>query len=394
MVEIIDEPYFQGDNAQFTFHRPNLTKESVLIEEKNNTRVLTFNAARTVKQMIQLEHTLEEWEKDDVVELVILKTDQENLSAKGDDQRTCQFVDSVKMGREGFYRTYWLTYHLATYKKPIIALWNGVFLGTSLGLPMMCMYSIATEKAMYSMSEAGLGFHTDIGASYFLPRLPGYLGEYLGLTGASLNGAELLACGFATHFVPSKSLWKLENLLLALDTGESDVLRSTLDELSIVVEPPECSVLNRLDVIDRCFSKNSVEEIMEAIVLEKANGSDWLQNVYKSLQRSSPTGLKQTLRSIREGRNKTLFGCIRQEYRLTVNALRSTISTDLWEAVRATTINKDKTPKWKPATLAEVTEDKVYTVFQTLGLDEIQLPLEGVLPRWSGKFQSMIHHRL
>ncbi|KAJ0523098.1 putative 3-hydroxyisobutyryl-CoA hydrolase [Helianthus annuus] len=54
------------------------------------------------------------------------------------------------------------------------------------------------------MPEVLIGAFPDVGASYFLSRLPGFFGEYVGLTGARLNGAEMLVFGLGTHFVPSK----------------------------------------------------------------------------------------------------------------------------------------------------------------------------------------------
>jgi 3-hydroxyisobutyryl-CoA hydrolase len=114
---------------------------------------------------------------------------------------------------EVVYSKYWLDYHAATYKKPLIALWTGLVMGGGAGLTVPGRYGVATEKTVFSMPEAALGLHTDCGSSFWLSRLPGHLGEYLALTGSRLDGAEMLACGLATHFVPLEVFTHLRCLL-------------------------------------------------------------------------------------------------------------------------------------------------------------------------------------
>ncbi|KAJ7525031.1 hypothetical protein O6H91_17G033200 [Diphasiastrum complanatum] len=400
MAKCGEETQIEGHLIHLPFKQKKSRTKALLVEEQYNARVLTLNKPRglnciDLSMMLGLENLLEEWEKDDNVDFCILKAHGEAFSAGGDLRALYTHHNPPRLGKEACYRMYWIDYHVATYKKPIIVLWSGLVMGLGVGLSVACMFRVATEKAVFAMPEAALGFHTDASGSYFLPRLPGYLGEYLALTGARLNGIELKACGLATHFVPSKNLWKLEALLLALDNGRPDLIQSTLDNLSVIVKPHENSILNRMDVINKCFSKRSLEEIIAAVVAEKDKaGSQWLEHVYTSLIKSSPTGLKQTLRSIRDGRSKTLLECTKQEFRISWHAVESTISTDFLEGIRAIVIDKDKAPKWKPASLAEVTEDKIDLVFQPIGIEELQLPQEGIFPRWAGQYQPPIYHRL
>lgn len=87
-----------------------------------------------------------------------------------------------------FFFTSRLNYLIGTYKKPYIALINGITMGGGVGLSIHGKYRVATEKTLFAMPETAIGLFPDVGATYFLPRLKGKLGLYLGLTGYRLKG--------------------------------------------------------------------------------------------------------------------------------------------------------------------------------------------------------------
>ncbi|KAF5749888.1 Beta-hydroxyisobutyryl-CoA hydrolase 1 [Tripterygium wilfordii] len=156
------------------------------------------------------------FEDDSTTNLVILKGNGKAFCAGGD---VVSVVGSMMIGHwsfgASFYRKqFTLDYLLATYKKPLIALIDGIVMGGGAGLSMHATFRIVTENTVFAMPEAAIGLFPDVGASHFLSRLPGYFGEYLGLTGARLDGAEMLECGLATHFVYSKDLvwfcWRMK----------------------------------------------------------------------------------------------------------------------------------------------------------------------------------------
>nr|GMC72669.1 3-hydroxyisobutyryl-CoA hydrolase-like protein 5 [Ipomoea batatas] len=199
----------------------------------------------------------------------------------------------------------------------------------------------------------------------------------------------------ATHFVPLDKLPELEKRLLDLNTGDENAIRSAIEEFSVAVQVDEESVLNKQAIIDECFSKDSVEEIIKSFEVEASKeGNDWIRAVLKGLKRSSPTGLKITLRSIREGRKQTLAECLKKEFRLTVNILRAVISEDVYEGIRAINIDKDNSPKWDPSTLDKVDDEKVDTVFQPFEEElELKIP-ETEDHRWDGKYESSAYAHL
>ncbi|PKA49649.1 3-hydroxyisobutyryl-CoA hydrolase-like protein 5 [Apostasia shenzhenica] len=375
------------------------SEEVVLAEEANRVRLISLNRPRQLNvisnRMVKLlAEFLEKWERQEDAELVIFKGAGRAFSAGGD----------LKMFYEGrsddfclevVYRMYWLCYHIHTYKKTTVALVNGIVMGGGGALSVPFKFSVVTEKTVFAVPEAGIGFHTDCSLSYILPRLPGYLGEYLGLTSARLNGKDMVASGLATYYVPSEKLDELEKALLSLNSGEENVIRKAIDKFHIDVQEEE-NILNKLPIISKCFCKESVEEIIESFEVEGLNkGNEWISPVLKGLKRSSPTALKITLRSIREGRNQTLPECLKKEFRVTMNLLKSVPSGDVYEGIRALSIDKDNAPKWIPSTLEEISRERIDLTFKPFsGELELQVPSEGDACRWEGKYEHSVYPSL
>ncbi|KAF8079905.1 hypothetical protein N665_0994s0030 [Sinapis alba] len=342
-------------------------------EQKGSVRWVNVNRTRQLNVLKLAEH-LETWEKDDKVKLIMIKGLGIASSVVDDLQ---MFYDGQYSGLKNVYRRYWLCFHIHTYKKTQVSLVLGMTLGGG-GAPLMLptKFSVVTENTVLATPEASFGFHIDCGFSYIYSRLPGHLGEFLALTGEILNGKELVAIGMATHFVPRVKVLALEARLGRLDSGDTDVVRSTIEQFSEKVDLDKDSILNKQSIINACFSKESVKQIIQAFEAERSKeGNEWITPILKRLKQSSPTGLKINLRSIREGRRQTLGDCLKKEFRITVNILRSTISPDAFEGVRALTIAKDNCPRWNPATLDEVDDEEINLVFKPLEDDlELRIP--------------------
>ncbi|KAF3951107.1 hypothetical protein ACB098_06G227100 [Castanea mollissima] len=369
-------------------------EEVVLGEELDHVRLITLNRPRQLnvissKVVSLLADYLERWEKDNKAELIIIKGAGRAFSAGGDLKMFYDGRKSKDSCLEVVYRMYWLCYHIHTYKKTQVALVHGISMGGGASLMVPMKFSVVTEKTVFSTPEASIGFHTDCGFSYIHSHLPGHLGEYLALTGARLNGKELVAAGLATHFVLSEKLPELEKRLISLNSGDKNAVKSAIEEFSVEVQLDEDSVLNKKSIIDECFSKDSVAEIIKSFEAEASKeGNGWIGAVLKGLKRSSPTGLKITLRSIRDGRKQTLPESLKKEFRLTMNILRASISEDVYEGIRALTIDKDNAPKWDPPSLDKVEDEKVDLVFQPFKEDlEVQIP-EKEESRWHGKYET------
>ncbi|GAB4841924.1 hypothetical protein Ancab_011881 [Ancistrocladus abbreviatus] len=246
------------------------------------------------------------------------------------------------------------------------------------------------------MPEAAIGLFTDVGASYFLSQLPGYLGEYLGLTGTRLAGGEMFACGLATHFVPSKDLRLLENELEQLGPNESSITEivKKYSQQPCVKEDSPCT---SMELINKCFSKNTVEEVLQALLNEKDTcgvANKWIDNAINSIKKACPLSLKISLRSIREAHGQTLAQCLNQDYIIFGNTLSRRIGTNFYEGGRAMLINKDMKPKWEPSKLELVSNEMVDRYFIQLDDDEDVKPLQLPAPAMSSQEFTVGHARL
>ncbi|KAL8542044.1 hypothetical protein ACS0TY_003053 [Phlomoides rotata] len=261
-----------------------------------------------------------------------------------------------------------LEHRIAKCKKPLVMVMNGVVMGGGAGLAMNGSFRIATENTVFAMPEVFLGSFVDVGISYFFSRLSGHYGEYLGLTGAKISGIEMLACGLATHFVLSKDLKSLENEYLSMNG--STILNAVEKFLHNPNLKPN-TAFARLDIINKCFSKKTVEDILSSLETEVENcGDEWMVNAIFSMKSASPTSLKITLKNIREGRYATREECLKRDYTIFRHVTRRKLSRDINEGVRSIIVDKDKRPKWNPVKLEEVTEEFVNQFFQDVDDDE------------------------
>ncbi|XP_030965550.1 3-hydroxyisobutyryl-CoA hydrolase-like protein 1, mitochondrial isoform X1 [Quercus lobata] len=290
------------------------------------------------------------------------------------------FCDGKMEDCKEFFRTlYTYIYILGTYLKPHVALLNGITMGGGAGVSIPGMFRVATDKTVFATPETLIGFHPDAGASFFLSHLPGHLGEYLGLTGQKLNGAEMISCGLATHYAHSSKLDLIEEQLGKLDTDDPSVIETSLEKCSDLVYLDNISVLHRIEILDKCFSHDTVEEIIDALESETSKTNDaWCISTLRRLKEASPLGLKVSLKSIREGRFQTLDQCLIREYRMSLQGISNQVSRDFCEGVRARMVDKDLAPKWNPPSLEQVSKDMVEHYFSPLSKSEpdLELPTE------------------
>ncbi|KAJ7543217.1 hypothetical protein O6H91_09G029700 [Diphasiastrum complanatum] len=311
--------------------------DQILVEEGLHTATAILNRPKKLNSITDhmvacLKKLYQKWEKEENVKAVILKGNGRAFCAGGDVARVCEMGKAGLHGPAAafFNEEYQLNYLLATLKKPHIALIDGVVMGGGNGIAIHGMFRVVTEKTVFAMPETSLGLHPDVGASFFLSRLPSRFGEYLALTGERIDGAEMLACGLATHYVLSEDFSLLENDLHNLQTSSQDVVNNTLNKFSKVVSPHSKSFLFREEAINKVFSMETVEDILLALEAKKGVDS-WYKSTFEKLKKASPMSLKITLRSIREGRHQTLDQCLVREYRMSHEAVIGRVSKDFYE---------------------------------------------------------------
>lgn len=266
--------------------------------------------------------------------------------------------------RAFFLAEYRLNALMFGYPKPITAIVDGIVMGGGVGISEPAAVRIATERTTYAMPEAGIGLYPEVGGGWFLPRLPGQTGVWIGLTGARLKAADTVALGIHTHFTPSEGIEALKADLLAAPGDPAAVAaRHAKDAGPAPLAPHRAA-------IDRLFAFDTVEEIFAAL---EADGSDWASTQLATLKTKSPTSLKVTLRHIRQGAKAASFSDnMAVEYAISG---RIGGTHDFQEGVRAVIVDKDNAPRWSPADLADVQTSTLDALFAPLPDNEKWTPL-------------------
>ncbi|KAI5854552.1 ClpP/crotonase-like domain-containing protein [Tricharina praecox] len=315
---------------------------------------------------------LQEWEKSQLANLIVIKGAGEKAFCAGGD--VAALAEKCMKGPEGvteaikfFALEYRLNHLIATYSKPYVAIMDGVTMGGGVGLSVHAPFRIATERTLFAMPETKIGFFPDVGGSFFLPRLDGYLGTYLALTSAPLKGVHTLYAGIATHYLHSSSLPDLEQRLSELSfadnasiTERNSIVNATIEEFVTGLPPNEPFVLSG-DLrrrIDRCFSHSTVPEILAALT---ADGSPWALETISAINARSPTAVHVALQQMRVGREWTIEHTFQREYHIAAHFMRH---ADFVNGVSSLLIRKDKVPPaWNPATVGDVKQEDVNAFF-------------------------------
>lgn len=358
-------------------------ESQVLVEGSGSSRTAILNRPSVLNAFstamgAKLQKLYKNWEDDPDIGFVMMKGSGRAFCAGGDIVSLYHLINRGKIEDcKDFFRTiYSFIYFVGTYLKPHVALLNGITMGGGAGVSIPGTFRVATDKTVFATPETLIGFHPDAGASFYLSHLPGHLGEYLGLTGEKLTGAEMIACGLATHYTLDAKLPLIEEQLGKLVTEDPSVIESMLEKYGDLVCPDKMSVVHKIELVDKCFGHETVEEIIDALESQTAGLKDsWCNSALRRLKEASPLSLKVSLRSVREGRFQTLDQCLAREYRTSLQGISKQISHDFCEGVRARVVDKDLAPKWDPPSLDKVSEDMVGQYFSPLSELEPDLDL-------------------
>ena len=295
-----------------------------------------------------------DWRADPDVRLILLDhADGRGFCAGGDIRMLAESgAGDGRAARDFFRAEYRMNHLLHTYAKPIVAVMDGITMGGGVGIALPASHRIATENTRLAMPETGIGLFPDVGGGWYLSRLPGQVGKFLALTGARLDGAEALALGLATHFVPAERLDALKSDLVA----DPDRLDAILDHHA--AEPPPARIEGNREAIDRLFAAETLEQIVADL---GADGGEWATKELATLRTKSPQSCKVALRQLREGARLTDFADeMRMEYGIAAHIVQR---HDFIEGVRALIVDKDNAPRWDPATPEGVTDGLIDTIF-------------------------------
>lgn len=308
---------------------------------------------------------LDGWAADPAAEAVLIDhAGGRGFCAGGDIRMVAQSGKADgRAARAFFFTEYRLNHRLFTYAKPVVAFMDGITMGGGVGIAAPARFRVATENTRLAMPETGIGLFPDVGGGWYLSRLKGRMGQYLALTGHRLDGAECLALGLATHYLPSERL----DAAKAEIAGAPDAIAAILDRLS--APPPEPRIVADQGAIDRLFGSDRLEAILAALA---ADGGDWARRQLETLRTKSPQTMKVSLRLLREGRDMPTFADeMASEYAVASRVCRR---HDFIEGVRAVIVDKDNAPRWNPATPEGVTDALLDEIFAPLPAGEAWTP--------------------
>ena len=336
----------------------------VVVAEAGGLGHLTLDRPKALNAlthgMIDAIHAaLDRWQDDPRIHAVLLDGAGERAFCAGGDLRT--LYDAVcagdfDRGAAFLAAEFELDLRLARFAKPVVTVMHGVTMGGGIGVGAHARHRIVTGSSKLGMPECGIGYIPDVGGSFLLGKAPGGLGAYAALTGATLGPADALAVGLADHFIAEAELAGLPEVLAGCGTdAEIDAM------LSGAAAKPEPGPLAGAAWVERCFAGDSVVAILAAL---QASSEPEAKAAAQKIAGNCPTSLVVALRALREAPGLgSLEACLAREYRL---AARITRRPDFREGVRAAVIDKDRNPKWRPATLAEVDPTEVDGCFAPL----------------------------
>ncbi|HUO97630.1 MAG TPA: enoyl-CoA hydratase/isomerase family protein [Rhizomicrobium sp.] len=344
------------------------SEPEILFSMRGSVGLIVLNRPKALNALTQgmviaMKAKLDEWAKETAITCVVIRGAGERAFCAGGDIRACRQsgLDGTSYALDFWRDEYILNAAIRHYEKPFIALIHGVCMGGGIGVSVHGAYRVADGSSLFAMPETGIGFFPDVGGSYLLSRVPGELGLYMGLTGARLKLGDALYARLATHWVPSDQ-W--EDLIDALADGDTpDNVLAEMGKLPL----PNAPLSEHRVCIDQLFRGSSVEDVLFMLDFD---GSEWAHETAAAIRSRSPTSLKLTYSEVRAGRTLEFDDCMRMEFRIASRILQG---HDFYEGVRALIVDKDNTPKWQPASLAEVKDEDIQKYFEPLGDKELPL---------------------
>jgi enoyl-CoA hydratase len=343
----------------------------IVFDRRGTAGLVTLNRpqalnAVTLGMVRAFTRQLQEWRDDPAITRVVLTAAGGRAFSAGGDIRA--LYDAGTSGRHdemlAFYsEEYVLNTTIKYYPKPYVALIDGIVMGGGVGLSVHGSHRVAGDRFLFAMPEVSIGFFPDVGATWFLPRLPGELGAYCALTGERLNAADGAAAAIATHRVSSSRWSDLADALCGAVPVDAT--------LAAFAEPAgEGKLAARRGAIDRLFKGDRVEDIVAALDAEAASGgpdAEFAKATAATIRGKSPTSLKLALAQVRAGATLSFQACMQTEFRIVSRVIHG---HDFYEGVRAVIVDKDNAPRWRPAALAEVSDAAIARHFAPLPRDE------------------------
>lgn len=334
----------------------------ISLEKNGRSGIVTLNRPKALNavsydMIARMEEHYIEWAGDpDIYGIVLKSADPRAFCSGGDIKALYEMRKSGQLDKilELYTLEYQHNWTLDRFIKPHVSLMDGYVFGGGVGVSLYGTHKVAGEKYRFAMPEAGIGFFPDIGATHFLPELPGQIGLYLALTGEQIGRTDAYALGLLTHCIDSSEFPAICNAMT-----EADPIDPVLD--SRHVNPGPSPLLAMQPVIDRHFSLGSVEEILASLDDAAPENKDWAAKTAQQMRANAPFSLKIAFHQMRNTGQPTLEEALRLDAHI---AYRFLTGEDFYEGVRALLIDKDGNPQWSPASLDQINDNQVAEWFE------------------------------
>ncbi|WP_034996753.1 enoyl-CoA hydratase/isomerase family protein [Beijerinckia mobilis] len=343
----------------------------ILTEQQGACGIITLNRPKALNALdtetiLAFNAALDQLEKEPGVKTVLVRGAGGKAFCAGGDMKFIYELGSAgnyAQQMEFFRQEYQLNQRIARFPKPYVSLLEGIVMGGGAGISVHGPHRVAGENFLFAMPETAIGFIPDVGATYFLPRLPGKLGAYLAMTGARLKCGDGVAFGIATAFIP---VAQHEALIAKLASGEE----AGAAIAGLAATPPEPELAKLKHFVDGCFGAATVSAVLEEIDEAGYGGLGFAMETYDLICTRSPLSVNLALKLVQMGSKLDLEDALRTEFRVVSHILQS---PDFREGVRAVLVDKDHKPKWSFKEIEAVKPADIEPFFAPLPAGEADL---------------------
>ncbi|HAU18177.1 MAG TPA: enoyl-CoA hydratase/isomerase family protein [Marinobacter adhaerens] len=343
--------------------------------QEGHIGVLTLNSpgtlnALTERMIEQTQEILDRWADNDRICIVVIQGAGERAFCAGGDIRELYDTMLTSEDRDKparvFNREYRMDYSIHRFPKPVLGIAHGVVMGGGLGVFAGCRYRLVTPDVTLAMPEIAIGLFPDVGASWFLNRLPGRLGLFMGLTGARLNVSDTLRVGLADMAILQEDRERLlDRLASERWTGQTAADDNRLFRLLNQIQTPDYRALPPSNLatheqrIARLSAGDELPEIVDQLLTAEVD-CDWWHACMNTLRTGCPVSAWLVWTQLKKAQQMSLKDIFRMELAMVSECIRR---PDLAEGIRALAIDKDRQPKWSYPSVADVPEDVVAAHF-------------------------------
>ena len=345
-----------------------MTEPEIICEQRGVAGWITLNRPAALNALTHgmvraIARALDEWEHDPKITRVVISGAGGRAFCAGGDLRA--LYDQGRAGAHDMQLQFWLdeyrlNHRIKTYSKPYVALIDGIVMGGGVGVALHGSHRIAGERFVFAMPEVSIGFFPDVGASWFLPRLPGRIGTWAALTGGRFKAGDACGLGLADSYVTTNE-WPVLLARLCAAGDLAEILTK------VASPPPPATLPSERTTIDSCFAPGSLAQICERLDARAASGSAFARTAAASMRKNAPLSMAIALRQLEKGAQMDFAAAMAMEYAIVSRICRA---HDFYEGIRAMIIDKDHAPLWQPAGLDSVEPATVSAYFAPLGVND------------------------